>query len=408
MIFHLCPNPPPGDLGPSKRTFPFLKEVVKRHEVSVLSFGSPEEEVHFRKYFGKLCKRIVFVNNARPRFVNFFRRAYVLLRGRGVFYTLFSRRMQRQIDRLVQEEHVDLIHCSTALLGFYQFPKDVRLVGDTHNVEYDVLFRSFHGTKNPLGKAISFLEYKFARRVEVKNWLKFDTIIATTERDADIMKLDLPSKKIVVIQNGVDPAFLEQGNGLGLTEPKTLVFTGLMSYFPNNHGLLYFLDNVFPLVLQEEPATRLYVVGKNPSRSLRRRSSQNIVVTGFVEDVRPFIARGQVYIIPLLIGGGIRGKALEAMAMKKAIVSTSVGCEGILLKEGESVLISDTPQDFARSIVRLFNDSGLRTHLGNNAYATVVREYNWEQKGQELEKVYQSLVQTHAVSRHTVQSAVSP
>ena len=391
MIFHLCPNPPPMDLGPAKRTFPFLREVVKRHEVSVLSFGSSEEEERFRKYFGSVCKRIEFVNNKRPKYINFFRRAYALLRGKGMFYTLFSRKMQKHIDKIALEEQVDLVHCSTALLGFYRFPKGVHLVGDTHNVEYDVLFRSFLGTKGFLGKAICFLEYKVARRIEVKNWSKFDTIIATTERDGNLMKLDLPSEKIVVIQNGVDPGFLEHAESP--TEPKTMVFTGLMSYFPNNHGLLYFLDEVFPHVLRQEPGARLYVVGKSPSQALRRRASEKIIVTGFVDDVRPYIARGEIYIIPLLIGGGIRGKALEAMAMKKPIVSTSVGCEGILLQHGESVLISDTPQGFADSIVRLFNDPALKNHLASNAYRTVLQDYNWEHKGQQLEEVYQSLMQ---------------
>jgi len=399
MIFHLCPNPPPRDLGPAKRMFPFLVEVMKRHDVSVLSFGSAEEERRFREHFAGQCKRIEFVNNARPRYVNVFRRAYAILRGKGVFYTLHSHRMQRKIDEIVRSQNIDLIHCSTAMLGFYRFPKGVPLVGDTHNVEYNVFFRSFLEARGLLTKAVNFVEYALTKRAEVRNWSIFDTVIATTDRDGDIMKKDAAPGKITVIQNGVDPAFLSTDDQP--TEPKTLVFTGLMTYFPNDHGILHFLDKIFPLVLEMEPQTRVSIVGKGPSRALQARASAHVIVTGFVDDVRPYMARSELYIIPLLIGGGIRGKALEAMAMRKPIVSTTVGCEGILLRHGESALIADDPRGFADAILTLFKNRELRDALKNNAYNTVIREYDWEQKGRQLEEVYQSLARRSRTQNRT-------
>ncbi len=406
MIFHFCPNPPPRDLGPAKRTFPFLREVLKRHEVSVLTFGSPEEEQYFKRHMDGVCKHIVFVNNARPKYINFLRRAYALLRGKSMFYTLYSRKMQREIDKLVQEEHFDIIHCATILLGFHRFPKGIPLVGDTHNVEYDLLYRAFLESKNILHKAIYYLEHTLGKPQEIKNCKKFDAITATTKRDYEILHAEMPDHRISVIQNGVDPSFFEPMDVE--LEPNTMVFTGLMSYFPNDHGIMYFLDKIFPLVLEQVPTTRLYVVGKNPSKGLRARSSENIIVTGFVEDVRPYIARGEVFIIPLLIGGGIRGKALEAMAMKKPIVSTSIGCEGIVLNPGESVLVADTPADFANSVVRIFNDADLKNRLGTNAHATALKEYDWEQKGRQLEIIFQTVLKDkHATSVLAPQTAAA-
>jgi glycosyltransferase involved in cell wall biosynthesis len=160
----------------------------------------------------------------------------------------------------------------------------------------------------------------------------------------------------------------------------------------------HFLDNIFPLILRQEPRAKVTVVGKNPSRSLLSRASANVIVTGFVEDVRPYMARAQVYIIPLLSGGGIRGKALEAMAMRKPIVTTSRGCEGIHLKDGESALFADTPEEFARAVLRLFGDAKLRERIADNAYATVVAKYNWEEKGEELNRVYESVVKSLLLS----------
>jgi glycosyltransferase involved in cell wall biosynthesis len=245
-------------------------------------------------------------------------------------------------------------------------------------------------TKNVFVKLMSRLAYTFGKPEEIELCKKFDAIIATTGRDYEVFRKDLPTQKMFVIQNGVDPAFLEFNRQE--PEPKTMVFTGKMSFYPNNHGIIYFLEQVFPRVQQQEPSARFYVVGLNPSKELLRRASENVVVTGFVEDVRPYMARAEVYIIPLLIGGGIRGKALEAMAMKKPIVSTSIGCEGINLKHGESALFADTPEAFAAAVLRLFSDRALRVKLGQKAHENVVSGYNWKAKGEELDRVYQAVV----------------
>jgi glycosyltransferase involved in cell wall biosynthesis len=178
-----------------------------------------------------------------------------------------------------------------------------------------------------------------------------------------------------------------------------MVFTGNMSFYPNRHGILYFLDEITPLILSKTPDARLFVVGVYPLKELLRRASKEMTVTGFVEDVRPYVARAEVFIIPLLIDGGIRGKALEAMAMKKPIVSTSIGCGGINLKDKGPAFPADTPGYFAKAVLRLLNDEALRTKLGEKAYATVLEEYNWEAQGEKLERVYQTVVLSCVASR---------
>ena len=181
-------------------------------------------------------------------------------------------------------------------------------------------------------------------------------------------------------------------------EQKTMVFVGLMSYLPNTHGILYFLDEIFPLILERAPDARILIVGAYPPKKLQRRASNNAIVTGWVDDVRPYFARGQVFVIPLLIGGGIRGKALEAMAMRRPIVTTTLGCEGINLKHEESALFADTPKDFADAVVRLFNEPGLRNRLTDKAYQNVVEGYSWESNGLAFESVYQSLVHPNGLN----------
>ncbi|MCZ6775883.1 MAG: glycosyltransferase, partial [Ignavibacteria bacterium] len=164
-----------------------------------------------------------------------------------------------------------------------------------------------------------------------------------------------------------------------------MAFTGLMNYYPNDHGALYFLDKIFPLILSSVPGARIFIVGAKPSRRLQRRVSKNVIITSFVEDVRPFVARAQIAVIPILIGEGTRLKALELMAMKKPIVSTTIRCEGINLTHEESALFADTAEDFAKAVVRLFDDASLRARLAQKAYANVVEQYGWDAIGRKLD-----------------------
>jgi glycosyltransferase involved in cell wall biosynthesis len=265
--------------------------------------------------------------------------------------------------------------------------------------------RTYQETKNIPKKLFGFVQYKLGKREELRLCRKFDAIIATTKRDEEVFRAQLPDQKIFVVQNGVDESFLERQD-VG-PEQRTMVFTGMMRYYPNNHGILIFLDKVFPLILAQAADSRVYIVGAYPTRDLLKRASRQVIVTGFVEDVRPYVARGAVFIIPLWIGGGIRGKALEAMAMRKPIVTTSIGCEGINLKHEDSALFADTPEEFAASVLRLFGDQALRTRLGEKAHGNVITGYNWKTKGEELERVYQAVSVKDAAHRSPQQYAVT-
>ncbi|MBI5472062.1 MAG: glycosyltransferase [Ignavibacteriae bacterium] len=389
MVFQFAPYP--ADLGPAKRNFPFFQENLKRHDVTVLSFGTPEEKQKIDAVFGDKC-RVVYVNNKRPRALNFLLRIWLLLTGRSSYRRFYSWKMQRAIDQLVKEEQFDLIHCCTTMLGYHKFPRHIPLVGDTHNVEYDAVYRAYKQTSSFV-KPYFYWEYLRVKQEELQNCEPFHVMIATTQQDYKKFRAVLPNKKIHIIPNGVDLAFFQ--NQKVKEEERTLVFTGLMSYYPNNHGILYFLDEIFPLILEQAPDAKITIVGAEPPKKLQRRASDNITVTGFVDDVKPYFARGQVFVIPLKIGGGIRGKALEAMAMRRPIVSTTLGCEGINLKHEDSALFADTPEEFAQAVIRMFNEPELRTRLTEKAYRNVLDGYSWEVNGLALDRVYQSLLDKH-------------
>ena len=395
MIFQAAPLPPPHDMGSAKRNFPFLRENLKRHEVSVLSFGSPEDEQQFRKHYGGKCKHIRFVKNKRPRFINYLHRIFLFLTGQSTFMLFKRRKFQQAIDEITAIEKFDLIHCCYAMYGFHKLPEGIPLVGDTHNVEADLLYHLYKKTNNILLKVYYYQAYITGRKVEINSLKKFDALTATTENDFEKFRQDIPEIPMYVIQNGVDPSFYEP-TGVE-PEPKMIVYMGLMSWYPNDHAIHYFLDNIFPLILAKEPGARLLIVGANPSKKLLDHTSERVIVTGYVDDVRPHVARGEVFIIPLLIGSGIRGKALESMAMRIPIVSTTLGCAGIHLEHEKSVLLADTPEQFAESVLRMFNNTELRKRIADSAFSIVRSRYDWTQKGVELENVYQSVLKRREI-----------
>jgi polysaccharide biosynthesis protein PslH len=390
MLFPYAPLPPPLDLAGTKRNLPFFLELVKYHEVSVLSYGTPEQERMFRENYGSLCAQSRFVNRKRPRIINAFELLWLLVRGRSSLRRIYRAAMQRAIDEMTAAQQYDIIHCCIHMLGFFRFPPGIPVSTDTHDVVYDQKHRMAKTTRNLFWKALTYLEYKFGKAEELSLCRKFDLLIAVTERDRAIFKQDLPSQDIVTIENGVSSPFFEAFKIE--PEPFTMVFTGLFTHLPNTGAMLYFLDEIFPLILKEEPGARVYVVGKSPPRTLRARASDRVIVTGFVNDVRPYMARSQVFIIPLLAGGGIRGKALEAMAMRRPIVTTALGVEGIHLVNEESALFADTPSEFAQAVVRLFRNPSMRDRMAERAFATVVKEHNWETKGRIFESALRAMV----------------
>ena len=161
-----------------------------------------------------------------------------------------------------------------------------------------------------------------------------------------------------------------------------------MDWLPNEDAILFFARDILPRIRQRIPEVKLTVVGRNPSRALLNEVKKypEIELTGWVNDVRPFIARHSLYVIPLRIGGGTRIKVYEAMAMGKAVISTSVGVEGLPVRDGKHVLIADDPEHFAKQIVRLLNDVNGRKKLENSA-KNYVRNFKWENIAQAFSNI---------------------
>lgn len=380
-LFHRLAAPP--ESGVTKRTFHLLGELTRRHEVTVVSLGTPAEEAGVRAALGDRCRGITFADWSAPRWVNLLRWARLLALRRSSLRHSQTGRMQRAIDEAARRERFDLVFLSAPVLSFYRRPPGIPCVTDTHNVEYELCRRSWLQARGPLVRAYLHDQYRLLRRDELWACGQGEVLLTVSPEDRDQFGRDLPGQRIRVVPNGVDLDYFRPS--AEPPEPGRLVFCGLMGYPPNDQGIRWFLDEVLPLVHREVPEARLDVVGARPARWLQRRATDRITVTGRVPDVRPWVRRAEVYVVPLLVGGGTRLKALEAMAMAKPIVTTSVGCEGIGLAEGRSALFADTPAAFAAAVVRTLRDAPLRARLAAEGRALAERTFGWGAIGERLD-----------------------
>jgi len=209
-----------------------------------------------------------------------------------------------------------------------------------------------------------------------------------SEPDAAQLRAIAGPVPMALVPNGVDTEYFVPRPG---SETPALIYTGGMNMFANRDAVSYFIEQVWPRIRAAVPEARFYAVGQDPSAELRRAATpeSGVIVTGYVDDVRPYVARSAVYVVPLRVGGGTRLKVVDAMAQGKAIVSTSIGCEGIDVTHGENIRIADDPATFAEQCVGLLRDPAARARLGAAARGLAERCYAWPAIGDRLQAAYE-------------------
>jgi len=198
-------------------------------------------------------------------------------------------------------------------------------------------------------------------------------------------------RQVAVIPNGVDLEWY--GGDFGSPEPDTLVFNGALTYEANYEAMRFFLGKVFPHVRRTRSSVRLIITGRADGVNLEGLPlGRGVVLTGYVEDIRPVVARSAVCVAPLTTGGGTRVKVLEAMALGTPVVATSKGAEGLDVVDGEHILLADDPPAFADAVLRLLSDAHLRASLTRNACELVKERYDWRQIGGELDQFLRRVI----------------
>ena len=226
------------------------------------------------------------------------------------------------------------------------------------------------------------------RRYESETSPRFDMNIVVSDKDGELLADRVPGVRTCVVPNGVDVDYFAPST---TPQEQALIYTGGMNMFANRDAVMYFLTEIWPLVREKVPGARFYAVGQEPPRELVAFGERDpqVVVTGFVDDIRPYVQKAAVYVVPLRVGGGTRLKVLDSMASGKALVSTSIGCEGIEVRPGEHLEVADTPETFARTTLAVLGDAERRRVLGAAARGLVEQRYAWQVIGDQLMQAYE-------------------
>lgn len=278
----------------------------------------------------------------------------------------------------------------------------------THNVEAEIFARHAKEATNPVQRWLWSSQHKKMARFEREQLSRFTTVIAVSERDARFFLDSYEVSDTQAIPTGVDLDFFswKAPPEVNAAFPPTVVFTGSMDWAANIDGVQFFLKKVWPLVLAQRPDAQFLVVGRNPPGPLVAsvRSLPSVKFTGFVDDVRPYVHSAQAFVIPLLVGGGTRIKAFEAMAMGCPIVSTAIGTEGLGAERDVHFLERDGAQEMAEAVLSLLRDPQLRDQLSKRARQVVEQRFGHQVAARAFEKICLDAVQRHRLkSAHCVE-----
>lgn len=406
-ILFLTPQLPyPPRQGTAMRNWGLLSGVARRHDVWLLSFDDrPDAGDRIPEALSQACAGVAaFPVPGRGGLARLKTLATSGLPDMA--WRLWSPDFAAQFAAWRDQHAFDVVQVEGIELARYVLDPPLaagrapKVVFDDHNCEYLLQRRAFEtDLRNPSrlhAAAYSFAQWRRLREFERRACDAADAVLCVSPQDAAHLQALDPAIRPTVVFNGIDVEAYAAGqnNHAAPPGPPSLVFTGKMDFRPNIDAMLWFGLEVFPRIKRAVPATRLYIVGQQPHARLDvLRSDPNITITGAVDDVRPHIERAQVYIAPLRVGGGTRFKLLEAMALRKAIVTTTLGCEGFDVAHGDHMLIADTADAFAAAVIQALRDPGLRARLGAAANDFVRRTYDWSAIVPVLDRVYQGLAE---------------
>lgn len=366
----------------------------------MLTFNEFQEQLHYLPILGKYCTEIEAVlrrsdKSRLLRNLNIVTNPFFLSKPfHAVNY--YSRKFEKVLQRLVDLKKFDIVQIGFLHMAQYirSIPKEIPVLLDTHNAEHLIMHRYFEAEKNLLKKFYLLCQREKLKRYEKKMCRRFDRCLTVSEKDKEELAFVCDERAFFsVIPNGVDveyytPRFSQDGYYTDL------ICHGTMSGYMNVDGIIYFYENILPYIRKKIPDVKLTIAGANPDKKLLNLANidKNVVVTGAVDDIHPYVAGSKVVIVPLRIGGGTRLKIPEAMAQGKPVVSTSVGCEGLEVTPDKDIVVADDPREFADRTIELLKDEFLRRKIGLNGRELAETKYDWKIIVEELYSVYQEVV----------------
>lgn len=393
-ILFLSPTLPyPLTDGGRIRVYNLLKQIAEKNDVSILALETQPTDAESITQIQQLGVVVHLVPNVPtlPRVTPstllsaFFKKQPITVAR----YNVAAYR--QKFRELLSTETFDIVHYEMFHIAQFRTETDLPSVLSQQNVDSAIWHRLQGETKNLFYKCAYWSQQLAFQRYERVLSPKFDVVTCTSDIDAAVFQQYCTAGAVEIVPNGVDvthysPDFASEAAA-------HLIYIGSMDWYPNEDAVSFFVEEVLPDIQKSVPDVKFSIVGGNPSARVQQLANRKgVVVTGRVLEIKPYFAEATVFVVPLRIGSGTRLKILEALAMGKAVVSTTVGAEGLALRDSEEIFIADEPEMFAAAVTRLLTDPDLRQKIGKNGRARVEQDYDWRNIGKKLLTVYESVI----------------
>jgi len=400
-VSHMPPSPPRS--GAQARVHGLMTQLASRHDLTAVILVDDEFDAdECRREMEAYCREVVLVPNSWGRkglakrllqvqslvSIRSFERLRVTLPA-----------LQPALDRLLRGRRFDLVNLEFPYLGHYglrQAPagqKPPPLVVDSHEIAYDLARQFAHSGAGLSRRLYGAANWRKLRREELSTYRDADGVYLCSVADEQRLLDQVPSARTAVVPNAADVEYYQPRPTDPPPDGRTVVYFGLLSTVPNIDGVTHFAEDIWPRIASVHQEAHWKIIGGRPPQSLQALAGPRIELTGFVEDLRPHLAAAEVVVVPLRLGGGTRLKIVEAMAMGKAIVSTTLGAEGIEAVPGRDILIEDEPAAFAAAVNRLLSEPGLAARIGQSARQLAVNRYGWDGAARTLESFYRRILE---------------
>jgi len=381
--------PCPPESGTRVELFNSIRYLSNKHSITLLSFAEKikENDIAVLKPY---CTDIVVIpNNIQDSFKGLLKNLFTSTPYNISKY--ISKAMIEAVQRQIHSNSFDLVRIDGLHMAYYiNYINNLPAILREHNVESLIMKRFYKSQQNPFVKAYAYLQWKKLHRYEIEMTQRFDKCIMITEVDRDTLHSMTSEAKTEIVTAGVDTEYFKPDAKIE-RQPHQIVFTGEMAWRPNIDAVTWFCEAIFPLILEEIPDSKFYIVGRNATPAVKKLENENVIVTGRVEDVRPYVQSSAVFVVPIRVGGGMRLKILEAMAMGIPVVSTSIGCEGIAVENKKNILIADNAKAFAENIIRIMKKELDVVNLVEKGFELIKSRYSWQKIAEQYECIYQEV-----------------
>jgi glycosyltransferase involved in cell wall biosynthesis len=393
----------PPRFGAQARVHGLLTELARHHDLTAVMLVDDDFEIEeCRRAMQAYCSEVVLVPNPFGR--NGLAKRLLQLRSLASTRSFERLRvtvpaMQQALDQVLRARRFDIVNLEFAFLGncdLRQAPcgdKLPRLVVDSHEIAYDLARQFARAGGSPGRRLYAEANWRKLRREELATYRAADGVYLCSTTDEQRLLDQVPEANTAVIPNAADVDYFQPRPTDPPPDGDTIVYFGLLSTVPNIDGVIHFVQDIWPRIAAAHPQARFKIIGGRPPPSLLALAGPRVELTGFVADLRPHLAAAAAVVVPLRLGGGTRLKIVEAMAMGKAIVSTTLGAEGIEAVPGRDLLVEDEPAAFADAVSRLLAEPAMAARIGQSARQLAVESYAWSGAARALEGFHRRILE---------------